>query len=153
MAYSKEVWGNNIWYLFHSIAHKIKESEFSNVKNDLSYLLNTISSNLPCPECSADAVSVLNKVNFNNISSKEEFKKFVFNFHNHVNKKLNKPLFEYEKLDEKYKDANIKALYHNFNIIFTSNSNIPQLMSASFHRQQTMPKINFVLNSLLDKME
>ena len=153
MAYSKEVWGNNVWYLFHTIAHKIKETEFSNVKNDLVYLVNTISSNLPCPECSADASTLLNKVNFNNINNKEEFKKFLFNFHNHVNKKLNKPLFEYEKLDEKYQKANIKALYHNFNIIFSSNSNVHQLMSASFHRQQNMPKIKFVLNSLLDKMD
>lgn len=153
MTYSKEVWGNNIWYLFHSIAYKIKETEFSNIKNDLIYLITIICSNLPCPECSADAVSVLNKVNYNTINSKEDFKKFLFNFHNYVNKKLNKPLFEYEKLDEKYKNANIKALYHNFNIIFSSNSNVPQLMSASFHRQQNMPKINFVLNSLLDKMD
>ena len=129
---------------------KLKNRNLVMSQNDLSYLLNTISSNLPCPECSADAISVLNKINFNNINSKEEFKKFVFNFHNHVNKKLNKPQFEYENLDEKYKNANIKALYYNFNIIFSSNSNIPQLMSASFHRQQTIPKINFVLNSLLD---
>ncbi len=153
MSFSKETWGNNIWYLFHTIAHKIKEIEFSNVKNDLVYLINIISSNLPCPECSADAAAILNKVNYNTINSKEDFKKFLFNFHNHVNKKLNKPIFEYENLDKKYENANIKALYNNFNIIFSSNSNVPQLMSASFHRQQNMPKINFVLNSLLDKME
>ena len=153
MAYSKEVWGNNIWYLFHSIAHKIKESEFSNVKNDLSYLLNTISSNLPCPECSADAVSVLNKVNFNNISSKEEFKKFVFNFHNHVNKKLNKPIFKLSELDDKYSKANIKVIYNNFFIIFASNSNTPQLMSASFHRQYNLPKIKIALDKIIAKCD
>jgi len=153
MSFSKETWGNNIWYLFHTIAHKIKETEFSNVKNDLIYLINIISSNLPCPECSSDAAAILNKVNYNTINSKEDFKKFLFNFHNHVNKKLNKPIFEYENLDKKYENANIKSLYNNFNIIFSSNSNVPQLMSVSFHRQQNMPKINFVLNSLLDKME
>ena len=45
------------------------------------------------------------------------------------------------ELDEKYSKANFDIIYNNFLIIFNSNSNVPQLMSASFHRQHNMPKI------------
>lgn len=153
MSFTKETWGNNIWYLFHTIAHKIKESEFSNSKNDIITIVKMICSNLPCPECSADATNLLNKVDFKNITCKQDFKLLIFNFHNHVNRKLKKPEFKIEQLDEKYSKANIEALYKNFNIIFTSNSNIPQLMSVSFHRQRNVPVINNILNNLLSKYE
>lgn len=153
MTVNIQTWGNNIWYLFHTIAHKIKEQEFNNVKEDLIYILKTICSNLPCPECSSDATNLLNKVNFNNINSKQDFKLLIFNFHNHINKKLNKPEFDINNLDNKYKHANIHNLISNFNIIFNSNSNVPQLMSTSFHRQQNLPKINEKLRKILNYME
>ena len=153
MSQSRDIWGNTIWYLFHTIAHKIKEEEFLNSKKDLIFLINTICSNLPCPECSNDAINILNKVDLNKINTKQEFKIFLFNFHNHVNKKLEKPIFNEKDLDDKYSKANILSLYKNFNIIFLSNSNIPQLMSHSFHRQHNLPKINNILNNLLSKYQ
>ena len=153
MSQSRDIWGNTIWYLFHTIAHKIKEEEFLNSKKDLIFLINTICSNLPCPECSNDAINILNKVDLNKINTKQEFKIFLFNFHNHVNKKLEKQIFNEKDLDDKYSKANILSLYKNFNIIFLSNSNIPQLMSQSFHRQYNLPKINNILNNLLSKYQ
>ena len=117
MSFDNKTWGNNTWYLFHTIAHKIKDSSFLDIKEDLIFIIKNICSNLPCPECSKDATEKLNKVNFNLINSKQEFKVLLFNFHNSVNKKLNKPLFELKDLDNKYENANIQALYHNFFII------------------------------------
>ena len=150
--YNKETWGNNIWFLFHTIAYKIKEDEFINCKQDLITLVKLICTNLPCPECSTDATELINKVNFNNINTKQEFKLLIFNFHNYVNKKLKKPLFDENDLDDKYSKANIHVLYKNFNIIFSANSNIPQLMSQSFHRKHNLPKIQTILNKLLFKL-
>ena len=68
MSFNKEIWGNNIWYLFHGIAHKIKEDEFLNNKENLIFIVKTICNNLPCPECSIDATNMLNKVDFSKIS-------------------------------------------------------------------------------------
>ena len=153
MSIEIKLWGNNIWYLFHTIAHKIKESEFINEKNNLIVLIKTICHNLPCPECSSDATQILNNTNFRTINTKDDFKMFLFNFHNHVNKKLKKPVFEHTELDNKYSKANIYNLYKNFNHIFSSNSNIPQLMMSSFHRQHNLPKIQYILNRLLSKYE
>ena len=153
MSLDKTIWGNTVWYLFHSLIYKIKESHFNEVKDDFIYVVKTISANLPCPECSADANNELNKVNFDNIKSKEEIKLLLFNFHNHVNKKLNKPIFKLSELDDKYSKANIKIIYNNFFIIFASNSNTPQLMSASFHRQYNLPKIKIALDKIIAKCD
>ena len=44
----------------------------------------------------------------------EELKLLLFNFHNHVNRKLKKPIFEKSELDDKYSKANFRAIYNNF---------------------------------------
>ena len=145
MSFSKETWGNNVWFLFHTIAHKIKEDKFEFHKNTLIFILKNICTTLPCPECSNDANNMLNNVNFDSIKNKNDFKLLLFNFHNAVSKKLNKPQFNLEELDNKYDTANIDVLYNNFYIIYSSRTNIPQLMSSSFHRQQLFPKIKEAL--------
>lgn len=146
MSFAKEIWGNNIWYLFHTLAHKIKEDKFILHKNNLIFIIKNICNTLPCPECSKDATIMINKVNFDNIKNKEDFKLLIFNFHNAINKKLNKPEFKLEDLNNKYEKANINALYNNFYIIYNTNTNIPQLMNSSFHRHQIFPKIKQTLN-------
>ena len=153
MSFDNNIWGNTVWYLFHTLAHKIKESDFNELKNDIIYVVKTVSTNLPCPECSQDAVNELNKVKFDNINSKEELRLLLFNFHNHVNRKLKKPIFELSELDDKYSKANLKAIYKNFFIIFGSNSNTPQLMSAAFHRQHNLPKIKIALDKIISKFD
>lgn len=148
MSFSKETWGNNIWYLFHSLAHKIKEDKFEIHKENIFFIIKTICNTLPCPDCSKDATTMLNKINFDTIKNKHDLKMFVFNFHNAVNVKLNKPKFNYEHLDIKYQNTNIDALYNNLYIIYTSNTNIPQLMSSSFHKNLSFPKIQHALNAI-----
>jgi hypothetical protein len=149
MAFDKSVWGNTTWYLFHTMAHNIKETEFLSIKSDLIYVVKTISANLPCPECSQDATIQLDKVNFASINTKQEFKLLLFNFHNRVNTKLGKPVYDIAELDAKYSKANITAIYNNFFKIFSSNVNIPQLMSASFHRRNNLPKITTALDKII----
>jgi len=95
---------------------------------------------LPCPECSNDASSLLKSVNFNTIKNKEDFKVFLFNFHNSVNKKLNKPLYEYSNLD-KYNDVNMNALYNNLTRIYSHKISNPHLMGLAFNKKIVFPKI------------
>tara|TARA_B100000780_G_scaffold85409_1_gene58588 strand:- start:7243 stop:7704 length:462 start_codon:yes stop_codon:yes gene_type:complete len=152
MSFDKNVWGNATWYLFHTLAYKIKESDFPELKNDIIYIVKTIATNLPCPDCSQDAANQLSKVQFDNISNKEELKLLLFNFHNYVNRKLGKSNFEISQLDDKYSNANINAIYNNFFKIYNSNSNTPQLMSASFHRKYNIPKIKIALDRIISKL-
>ncbi len=148
MSLSKETWGNNIWYLFHSLAHKIREDKFDIQKNNIIFIIKTICNTLPCPDCSKDATYMLNKIDFNTIRNKNDLKMFIFNFHNVINAKLNKQLFSYDSLDAKYNNVNIDALYNNLYVIYNINTNIPQLMSSNFHRNLSFPKIRDALNAL-----
>jgi hypothetical protein len=153
MSLSKESWGNNIWYLFHSLAHKLKEDKFESQKNNIVFIIKTICNTLPCPDCSKDATSMLNKIDFNTIRNKNDLKMFFFNFHNAINAKLNKPQFNYENLDSKYSNANIDVLYNNLYIIYSVNTRIPQLMSSNFHKNLSFPKIREALNALRNDLQ
>jgi len=153
MSFDKTIWGNCTWYLFHTIAYKIKDSDFIELKNDIIYVIKTITSILPCPECSQDATNQLSKVKFDNISNKEELKLLLLNFHNHVNKKIGKSNFEISQYDDKYSNANINAIYNNFFKIYNSNSNNPLLMNGSFHRQNNLPKIKIALDKIISKLD
>lgn len=147
MSIDIKIWGNNIWFLFHGLLHKLKDEHFSIWKDDYIFIFKSICSNLPCPECSLDATNIIKKTNFKNINSKEDLIKYIFNFHNHVNKKLKKIEFKYEDLIM-YEKINIEILLNNFILIFKQNSNIPQLMSQTFHRQKLLPEILIKINTM-----
>jgi len=153
MSVSKETWGNNIWYLFHSLAHKIREDKFDIQKNNIIFIIKTICGTLPCPDCSKDATNMLNKIDFNTIRNKNDLKMFFFNFHNAINAKLSKPQFSYENLDAKYNNVNIDALYNNLYVIYAINTNIPQLMSSNFHKNLSFPKIRDAMNALRNDLQ
>lgn len=103
----KLLWGPAIWYLFHTMAEKVKESSFKIIKNDLIANVKTICSNLPCPTCSTHATQYINKIDMNKIQTKEDFKYMFYIFHNSVNKRLGKPEFSLNELNEKYPKGNI----------------------------------------------
>ena len=152
MSFSKEIWGSSVWNLFHTIAHKIKEDKFLFHKSNIIYIIENICNTLPCPDCSKDASAMLKKVDFAQINNKADFKLLMFNFHNAINTKLKKPLFDFNELDDKYSKANIDAIYNNLNIIYTANSNVPQLMSSSFHRHHLFPKIKDTLRIIREDL-
>ena len=127
-----EVWGPPIWTFFHTLAEKINEDYFLNIKNSLFHVIKRICKFLPCPDCSQHATNFLAKININKINSKLDFKNMLYVFHNTVNKRKKKLLFSYAKLDI-YKNYNIGSVFNHFISVYNTNGNM-NLIAESFQR-------------------
>ena len=128
-----EVWGPPIWALFHTLAEKIKEEEFNQVFPPLFHYIKRISAYLPCPECAGHATQYFSKIKPTQITNKKDFKNMLYIFHNMVNVRKKKPLFNYADT-EKYKNNNIGELYNRFINVYNTKGNM-QMLNESFQRQ------------------
>tara|TARA_B100001741_G_C16129064_1_gene403654 strand:- start:120 stop:581 length:462 start_codon:yes stop_codon:yes gene_type:complete len=151
--YDKTDWGNTIWYLFHTLIHNVDSEKFINVVKDFEYVIKNVTANLPCPECAKEATDIIKKLNFSNITKKDELKLLLFNFHNKINLKLKKNTFDLSDLDNKYEKANFKIIHNNFNLIFSQNTNNNKLMNNSFNRNFLLKNINNSINNIVNNFK
>ena len=56
----KKDWGNAVWFLFHTLAFKLKDEYISELPNLVSHIF-IICNNLPCPNCKSHAVEIMKK--------------------------------------------------------------------------------------------
>ena len=133
---TKSVWGPCVWYLFHTVAHHIKEDHpnFEGAKNQFITFSFRIATNLPCPECSQHATAYLSKINPQMIKTKYDLKMLYINFHNAVNIRKDKPIFTIEEADAKYKNANVKLIIEYFFQIYGKKTVNVKLMVNNFHK-------------------
>jgi hypothetical protein len=130
------IWGPAVWFLFHTLAEKVREEVFSTIRIELLNNIYSISVNLPCPMCATHAKEYLDKVNFNRIQTKEDLKNMLFQFHNEVNKRKNITLFPREELDEKYSKAVTVNIIHNFMHHFQDKYRSPKLIANDLLRRR-----------------
>ena len=134
----KKVWGNATWYLFHTLAYKLKP-EFSSEVPLIFNHIKTICDNLPCPDCQSHATQFLAKVNVLLItSSKENLINFLHGFHNSVNKRIGNKEFSKIQHDTIYSKANTYNVIKYFLSIMEQNINNEKLMMLSFHRKRAI---------------
>jgi hypothetical protein len=137
----KKDWGNAVWYLFHTLAEKIKPE----YKSELPILLENIVSvcnHLPCPDCKQHATTMLTTINKAAISStRENLIDFLWRFHNEVNRRTKAPEYPRESLDM-YKRAKTTAIIQNFIIVMSATSNNEKTMLHGFHRTLYLKKFN-----------
>ena len=106
-------WGVPTWVFLHTLAEKIKDEEYKNIRDDLLKQLKSICSVLPCPDCRDDAVKFMRPYTIKHIPSKNDFKELLWRFHNHVNVKTRKAPLDKKVLDI-YKNLNISILFKVF---------------------------------------
>tara|TARA_Y100001970_G_scaffold37677_1_gene46551 strand:+ start:5136 stop:5549 length:414 start_codon:yes stop_codon:yes gene_type:complete len=90
----------------HSFTFKVNEEYYKKYKNVCFNIIYYICANLPCPMCRGHAMIYLNNNSIRRCNTKEEFKYYLWQFHNNVNIRLGKPVFTKEKLDELYSRCN-----------------------------------------------
>ena len=132
----KQVWGNATWYLFHTLAYKLKP-EFSSEVSTIFNHIKSICNNLPCPDCQSHATQFLAQVNVPVIiSSKENLINFLHAFHNNVNKRIGNREFSKIEHDKVYSRAITNNVIKHFLSIMDQNINNEKLMMLSFHRKR-----------------
>jgi hypothetical protein len=127
-----EVWGPAVWTLFHTLCEKLNPNAYNQVSSSLFAMIIQICRVLPCPECSRDASGFLAKINLNNYKSKDDFKSMLYLFHNWVNAKKRKPLFNYSYL-QKYANLNLVFVLNDFILKYNTKGNM-KLLAESFQR-------------------
>lgn len=134
-----EVWGPPIWTLFHVLAEKINERLYPFYAGQLLNVVKHICSALPCPECTNDATIFLSKIKLQDLKTKDDFKKMIYIFHNYVNVKKRKPLYNYSNL-EIYKKYNIINVFNRFISVYHTRGNM-KLLAESFQRQNIIKHV------------
>lgn len=131
-----EVWGPPIWMFFHTITTKIKDGLDVSVYKGLFRIIKTICKNLPCPTCSTDATQFLSQINEDIITSKQKLINHIYIFHNYVNKKTKKNLFNYNKMLN-YNQVELSVSIRQFIRAYNTSGNM-NLLNESFQRQLTI---------------
>lgn len=127
------IWGPPIWTLFHTLAEKIHEEDFNRLIPQMFGLIKRICVYLPCPDCSQHATQFLAKIKPEQIATKVDFKNTLYLFHNMVNNRKKKPLFNYGNINA-YQELNIVRVYNNFIAVYNTKGNM-NLLTESFQRE------------------
>jgi hypothetical protein len=126
------IWGPPTWTLLHTLAEKIHEDDFNKLLPQMFGLIKRICSYLPCPDCSEHATRFLAKLKPEQIATKLDFKNTIYLFHNMVNAKKRKPLFNYGNISI-YQNLNIANVFNNFVSVYNTKGNM-KLLTESFQR-------------------
>lgn len=126
------VWGPPTWTLLHTMAEKIHEEDFNKLMPQMFILIKRICAYLPCPDCSQHATQFLAKLKPEQMASKIDFKNTLYLFHNMVNARKKKPLFNYGNINY-YQNLNIINVFNNFISIYNTKGNM-KLLTESFQR-------------------
>lgn len=144
-------WGEPTWYLFHTLAEKVDEQYFNELKDKLITLITRICNNLPCPDCSLHASNYLSGVNFFNIKTKEDLKRMLWQFHNSVNNRKNYDLFTYDELNKKYSQAQTMNIIKNFFYHFSKKQYNIRLSMENMTRRTILKDLQTWLEKNTDK--
>jgi hypothetical protein len=143
----KMKWGEPTWFLFHTLAHKIKDEQFQQIRIELLKLIASICANLPCPICAEHADHFIKSNPYYSIQSKQGLKDFLFKFHNEVNVRKGFEIFDYSNLDTKYNSANTINIINNFMHFFKDKSHSIRMIANDMHRGRLMTQLNSWFNA------
>jgi hypothetical protein len=132
----KMKWGEPTWFLFHTMAQKIKDEHFGSMRLSILNIISLICNNLPCPDCANHASEYMKKLNPNSIRTKEDLKLMLFQFHNVVNQRKGYPAFSVDNLDTKYSSAITVNIIQNFMFFFQDKHYSIRMIANDMHRKR-----------------
>tara|TARA_Y100000768_G_scaffold388785_1_gene387180 strand:- start:3417 stop:3866 length:450 start_codon:yes stop_codon:yes gene_type:complete len=143
---SKKIWGNAVWYLFHTLAYKLKNK---NHIPELVVQIKEICNNLPCEICKAHSLELLKQSNINNINDKNQLINFLFEFHNLINKKIGNPIFTIDQHNQLYSRAKTVDIIKNFiNVMKSQKYNEKRLLQSYYRNKFIKNFIKYIDNNI-----
>lgn len=151
---SKKQWGNATWYLFHTLAEKLKP-EYDN-PTEIKALYSQIKKicyNLPCPDCTQHAIKTLSNVNENVVTnSKSAFIQFLWQFHNKVNKSTGKKELPFDETNNIYSRAVTGLIIRNFiNVMNIKSADLQIMLIKRNSKNAYMPGFTDYVNKNIQK--
>jgi hypothetical protein len=152
---SKSVWGPPTWQLLHCMVIKAKDIMTPSQIAELKGIIERVVTNLPCPICSGHALAFFKKNRYTQVQTLVQLRYFIFDFHNSVNKRLDKPLITYEEHLILYQHMNLEIVLRNMLHVYQnmSSTNVT-MMLYSFHRTSIIRDLNqyFIRNDYLFRL-
>lgn len=97
------VWGPYYWNMLHFMSSTYDNNPNPSIKASMKNFIQSLPVILPCKECQDHAFHFIQSSNIEEvIKSRKDLFLFFFNFHNFVNKRLNKPLMDIKDALKKY---------------------------------------------------
>jgi len=101
-------WGQITWIFLHTLSMKITPEQYPTLKDSLFSLFVMMCKALPCPECSDHAMHYMKKKTAP--ETIEQFRLFLWEFHNVVNTNTKKQKMPQEVL-QKYNQTNLSMVF------------------------------------------
>ena len=131
-------WGPPTWVLMHTLIETInkKNVNFNNIKIQLFNIIKNICLFSSCPVAWHNSRAFFDKADPNTLNNINDFKKFLYIFHNFINAKKNAPLFNYNNMNV-YENYNITTAYNNFVNVYVNNN-----IQINIKMKQTIKELN-----------
>jgi len=129
-------WGEPTWFMFHTIAEKIKPEQYAQYRGELLNIIQTVSNTLPCPICATHATQYTKNITEAQIATKTDFQNMLWSFHNSVNQRKGLPIFPYEQLHVKYSKANTRMVIQRFIEVHSDKHAGFRMIADDFYRNR-----------------
>jgi hypothetical protein len=151
---SKKQWGTATWYLFHTLAAKLKP-EFDNPAEikALYAQIKKICYNLPCPDCTQHSITLLSTVNEQAVtSSKLAFTHFLWQFHNKVNRTTGSTPITFDEANAIYLRSITHLIIQNFiDVMNIKSPDLKIMMIKTNSKNAYMPGFTDYINKNIYK--
>jgi len=128
-------WGMATWYLFHTLAEKLKPTEEAHIPLLLRQI-TAICKHIPCPICKEHAKETLQNAKLYKIKTKSQLIHFLWEFHNIVNQRKDYECISLQTCKNLYVNAKKGKMVQYFIDIMSLNAKNEKAMLDTYHRGQ-----------------
>jgi hypothetical protein len=132
-------WGQPTWMFLHTLSLKLSEEKYAILKKEVFEIIKLLCASLPCPDCAAHASDHMRRASVP--PTARDLQKFLFDFHNSVNKNTKKQQHVPQVL-ELYEKINLEKIFYICQHVILNQPYNPRLGINKMHSRLSLQKIN-----------